>query len=405
MKTKILTLAGVRPNYTRLAALIHLFDKGGGGIFDHVLVHTGQHFDDVLYKDFFRCLGLRMPDIDLELGRILQKREIQDQKLQIPILLELFLECVKHVRPDLIVMSGDTNTVLASVMASRCDIPFIHIEAGLRSYDWRMPEEKNRIIIDHLADALYCYLPEHRDILISEGIDTRRISVVGNVIVDTLRIYTPQIEQSAILARLGVEEKNFFLCTLHREENTSSKEIFERKICAIRDASRKYHMPVIFPLMPCTTHALENFALRSILDDPAFIITEPLDFFDFVKLEKTARLIISDSGTVQEEALILGTPMVIARRSTERPEVLSAHSAILEGMESLNSLDNAIKKGMELPLDWDREILNPQGGSPSERIVKDIQEKIQNDFFHVSREPVFVAYNNKRAQKAYGFPF
>ncbi len=385
MRTKILTLVGVRPNYTRLASLIRRFDLDTNNSIEHVLVHTGQHYSTELYSNFLHSLGLRKPDFDLGVGHLLREMGVTDPRAQIPVLLDKFLGILQKIQPDIVVMTGDTNTVLASIIASRFPTALVHIEAGLRSYDWRMPEEKNRIIIDHLADALYCYLECHRKILHSEGIDERRITVVGNVIIDTLYDHMSSIDASSIMRRLGLAHKKFFLCTIHRVENTNQKDTLEWKLRNILEYASRYNIPVVAPFMPRTVQVMERFGLHDILSDPLLIVTEPLGFFDFARLEKDARLIISDSGTVQEEAFILGTPLVIARRSSERPEVIQTGAAILEGMEGARTLHDAIERGMRLSKSWDQEALNPQGGSPSDRIHQDIIEKIQNNFFKKSR--------------------
>jgi UDP-N-acetylglucosamine 2-epimerase (non-hydrolysing) len=295
---------------------------------------------------------------------------------------------------------GDTNTVLSSVTVARCGVPVIHLEAGGRSFDWRMPEEKNRIVIDHLSDALYSYLPRYKDILLSEGIDDFRIKVIGNIIVDPINEYAQAVKESKILENLRVKEKSFILVTLHREENITNKEIFENKISDILKFAKEVKMPAVFPVMPRAAASVEKFGLK-ILNDAIFIKTKPLGFFDFLKLEKEARLIVSDSGTVQEEALILGTPCVIARRSTERPETIWAGATILEGFEGKNTLYNKMKEAWDMKTNWDRNILNPEGGSPSERVFEDLVKKIKNNYFETSRS--FDMLKNKEfVRKAYG---
>jgi len=280
-------------------------------------------------------------------------------------------------------------------------VPVIHLEAGGRSFDWRMPEEKNRIVIDHLSDALYSYLPRYKDILVSEGIDDFRIKVIGNIIMDAVNNHEAKADTSKILEELGVKEKQFILVTLHREENISAKEILKNKLSDILRFAKEEKLPVVFPVMPRTAAIVEQYELEYLLNDSQFIKTKPLGFFDFLKAEKTARLIVSDSGTVQEEALIMGTPCVIARRSTERPETIWAGATILEGLEGKETLYNKMREAYNMKTDWDKKVLNPEGGSPSERAHQDLISKIQSNYFETSRS--FKALKNKEVvRKAYG---
>jgi UDP-N-acetylglucosamine 2-epimerase (non-hydrolysing) len=227
----------------------------------------------------------------------------------------------ERLQPDAVLFLGDTNTVLSSIIVAKCNVPVIHIEGGGRSYDWRMPEEKNRITIAHLSDLIYCYLERYRQILLSEGIAAYRVVTVGNIIVDALQDFLPATEKSAVLNARGVGEREYALCTLHREENIEDRTALVSKLEGLSKLSRV--LPVIFPVMPRVRRQIRQFGLGAALKDSGIIQTRPLGFLEFLKLEKCARLIITDSGTVQEEALILGVPCLVTRRSTERPETLS----------------------------------------------------------------------------------
>ncbi len=386
---KILTLLGIRPDYIRMFELIRLLDKGQKEHnYRHILVHSGQHYDPELFGVFLEELSIRKPDIDLEVGKTLKKLKkegwVHQQALLSEQLQELFQ---KKMRPDAVIFLGDTNTVLSSVIVTRYNVPVIHIEAGGRSYDWRMPEEKNRIIIDHLSDALYCYLPRYREILVSEGVDDFRIKSVGNIIHDPLVKYHSDINSREILKHLGIKPKRFILVTIHREENISDKEILQNKLYDIDRFSKEKHIPIVFPLMPRTRAAIKKFRINSLIQNSRWITTKPLGFFDFTKLEKEARLIITDSGTVQEDGLIVGTPVVVARRSTERPETIWAGATILEGFEGKNTLYKKLLQAWNMDTNWDRTVLNPQGGSPSKRIYNDLVSKIKNGYFGKSRDP------------------
>lgn len=385
-KFKLITLLGIRPDYIRMFKLIKLLDEGQSKHnYEHILVHSGQHYDAELYGAFLKEFDIRQPDVDLGIGLTLKEMGVSNHAYQTALLGERVYDLIEKTKPNAVMYLGDTNTVLSSVTVARCGVPVIHLEAGGRSFDWRMPEEKNRIVIDHLADALYVYLNRYKDILVSEGIDDFRIKVIGNIIMDAVNDYEVKADASKILEELGVKEKNFILVTLHREENTSDKTILEWKLKDLARFAKEKRMPVVFPLMPRVKALTKQFGLDKILAADPFIITKPLGFLDFLKCEKTSRLIVSDSGTVQEEALIFSTPCVVARRSTERPETIWAGATVLEGFEGENTLYNKIVEAWDMKTDWDRNILNPEGGSPSERAYQDFISKIETGFFKTSR--------------------
>ena len=226
-----------------------------------------------------------------------------------------------------------------------------------------MPEEKNRIIVDHMSDLIYCYLDRYKQLLVSEGIPEFRITV-GNIIVDALASFLPVAGKSPILNRLGLSAREYALCTLHREENIDSHDVLLEKLTGLRHLSQV--LPVVLPIMPRLKARLRKFKFGTILKSSRITVTEPLGFLEFLKLEKEARVIVTDSGTVQEEALILGVPCVVTRRSTERPETIAAGASVL----AEDSLCANARRAMQMAPVWDRNILNPMGGSPSERISK-----------------------------------
>ena len=400
-KFKLVTFLGIRPDYIRMEKLIKLLDAGQKkNNYKHILVHSGQHYDPELFGNFIKEFNIRKPDIDLGIGLSLKNGNKNNHASQLSLLSERVFDMIKKIKPDAILYLGDTNTVLSSVVVARSGVPIIHIEAGGRSFDWRMPEEKNRVIVDHLSDALYPYLDRYKDILLNEGIDDFRVKVIGNIVVDPIENYKIQINKSDILERLKVKEKGFILITLHREENTSDKKILENKLRSLLKFAKEKQMPIVFPLMPRVKNLVDKFKLNKILEDKQFIISKPLGFFDFIRCEQSARLIVSDSGTVQEEALILGTPCVIARRSTERPETVWAGATILEGIEGENTLYKKMKQAWSMKLNWDRNILNPNGGSPSERVFKDLVKKIKTGYFETSHNFQKIK-DNKFAKESY----
>jgi UDP-N-acetylglucosamine 2-epimerase (non-hydrolysing) len=381
-KFKLITLLGIRPDYMRMFKMIELLDKSG---VEHILVHSGQHYDPELFGNFLKQLNIREPDIDLGIGLELKKRGKTSYAYQVALLLEKTDELMAKTNPDLVLFLGDNNTILSSIAVGRNRIPIAHIEAGGRNFDWRTPEEKGRRIIDHLSDALYSYLDRYKKFLLAEGIEDFRVKVIGNIIVDALKNFDSQFEQTTILKDLGLEKGKFILVTLHREENIVEKNILENKLNDLKKIGKEKEMPVVLPLMPRVAGKLKEFEIDDIIRDDVFIITKPLPFFEFSKLEKTARLIVTDSGTVQEDGLIFGTPCVVARRSTERPETIWAGATVLEGFEGKDTLYNKMKEAFDMKTDWDRTVLNPEGGSPSERTFNDLMEKIQNNYFKKSR--------------------
>lgn len=392
---KLVTFLGIRPDIIRTHKLLALLDEGQSeNRYRHIYVHSGQHFDDELDGIFHRQLGVRPPDLNLGIGRTLKRRGKGSHVHQSALLFIKTAEMLEKLRPDAVLYLGDTNTVLSSMIVAKYRVPVLHIEGGGRSFDWRMPEEKNRIIIDHLSDVIYCYLDRYKHILLSEGVPEYRIVVVGNIIVDALNNFLPLADRNSILERLGIERGKYILCTLHREENIEDEVSFKSKLQALEELSLT--IPVVFPIMPRVRAKVKTLRLKKLLEKSRIIWSKPLGFLEFLKLEKNARLIVTDSGTVQEEALLLGVPCLVVRLSTERPETLAADATVLAENDLCRNASRALEKA-----DWDRNILNPFGGSPSERIYKDLVTKINSGFFIRSRQFEMLK-SNCFAREAYG---
>lgn len=393
---KLVTFLGIRPDLIRIHKLLRLLDNGQDRYgYRHIFVHSGQHFDYELDGVFYRQLGVRRPDFNLGVGRKLKRVGKTNHVYQASALFEKTAQMIERLQPDAVLYLGDTNTVLSSVIVAKYNVPVIHIEGGGRSYDWRMPEEKNRMIIDHLSDVIYCYLERYRKILLSEGLAAYRVVTVGNIIVDALTTFLPMADKTSVLRELGIVKRQYILCTLHREENIEEGEILASKLEGLKKLSRM--LPVVLPLMPRVRARLRRYGLIPVLKSSNVIVTHPLGFLEFLKLEKEARLIVTDSGTVQEEALILGVPCLVTRRSTERPETIAAGATILADGDLCTSAHQAI----QISTDWDRNVLNPMGGSPSERIYKDIMCRIGSGFFFASRK-FEMLQENRFAREAYG---
>lgn len=396
-KFKLVTLLGIRPDIIRMHKLIKLLDEGQAhGGYEHIYVHSGQHFDYELDELFYEELGVRKSDVNFGIGKTLKHEGgPTTHPYQISLLLQKLSQYIEETRPDAIMYLGDTNSVISSIIPARYQVPVIHIEGGGRSFDWRMPEEKNRITIDHLSDMIYCYLPRYQNILLAEGISKFRTKVIGNIIDDAIKSFLPKAESSPILQTLNLKKGAYALVTIHREENTQNHEELKGKIENLVRLSTD--MPVVFPIMPRVKKHLDIFGLQSLLTRSHVIQTKPLGFLEFLKLEQDARIIITDSGTVQEEALILGIPCLVTRLSTERPETIQAGATILSNADIYK---HALET-MNIPRTWDRTVLNPYPTSPSEVLYKDLIEKVQNDFFHTSRSFDFIN-TNPFVREAYG---
>ncbi len=396
-KPIIITLLGIRPDIIRMFKLIKLLDEGQEEHgYKHIFCHTGQHFVHELDTLFYDELGVRRPDWNMNIGKTLKEGGgPTTYAYQAALMFEKTAEMLETFKPSLVMYLGDTNTVLSSIIVARAGIPVVHIEAGGRSFDWRMPEEKCRTIIDHLSDLYYAYTVRHKENLIREGIQESRIKVVGNNIHDAIDAFLPIAEKSDILESLSLEKNTYALVTIHREENTSVEEILEEKINGLIQLAEE--MKVILPLMPRVRNNLTTFGLLEKLEKSKITVTKPLGYFEFLKLQKYAKLIITDSGTVQEEACILGVPALICRRSTERPETVRIGASILA---EFDLYENA-KKALLLNPGWNRMILNEEGGSPTEKIYEDFISRLKSGYFTTSRSQENLP-KTKLVQEAYG---
>lgn len=317
---KILTILGTRPEIIRLCRIIDKLDTAC----EQVLVHTGQNYDFNLNELFFSQLGVRKPDYFLEATGTFTE--------QIGTILVKLEKIIKDVKPDKFLVLGDTNSSMGAIVAKRLGLPVYHLEAGNRSYDDRMPEEVNRRIIDVSSDILMPYSERSRQNLLAEGIEGRRIFVTGNPIYEVLEYYKDEIAESTILEQLKLTEKQYFLVTLHREENVDNPERLRSIIIGLKLLTEEYNLPVIVSTHPRTRKRL---ALLEIDYESSLLnFAEPFGFFEFVHLEQKALCVLSDSGTVQEECSIFGVPNVTLRDNTERPETMECGSNILSGASS-----------------------------------------------------------------------
>jgi UDP-N-acetylglucosamine 2-epimerase (non-hydrolysing) len=318
---KIATFLGTRPELIRLSLVIPLLDAHA----EHVLIDTGQNYDDTLSGLFYRELPVRRPDDELAV----RASSFGEQAGQILARGEAAL--LRH-RPDRVLILGDTNSGLVAIVARRLGIPVYHMEAGNRCFDDRVPEEVNRRIIDHSSTVLLPYTVRSKDNLVREGIDPTRIFVTGNPIKQVLDRSQDRIDASPVLDRLRVEPQRYFLVTAHRAENVDDERRLRSLMTALGELSGVYQMPVLFSVHPRTRSKLERFGVN-VDDRAATRLLDPLGLFDFVKLQQHAFCTLSDSGTVQEEACIFGVPNVTIRDVTERPETIDCGSNILSGCD------------------------------------------------------------------------
>ncbi|HEV7772195.1 MAG TPA: UDP-N-acetylglucosamine 2-epimerase (non-hydrolyzing) [Conexibacter sp.] len=319
---KILTILGTRPEIIRLSRVIERLDAGA----EHVLVHTGQNYDAGLSDVFFEELGVRAPDHHLGIrGATFGAR--------VAAIVERIEALLREERPDRLLVLGDTDSGLAAIVAKRLGIQVLHMEAGNRCFDDRVPEEVNRRIIDHASDLLLPYTEGSRRNLLREGIDPQRILVTGNPINEVLQHYAEPVAAAAegVLARLGVEPGGFLLLTAHRQETVDVEPRLRALVTGVLGVAEAHDLPVVASVHPRTRSRLEAFGVP--FDDGRLLGGSTFGFFEFVALERAARCVLTDSGTVQEEACIFGVPAVTLRDTTERPETLECGSNVLSGVE------------------------------------------------------------------------
>lgn len=333
---KIVTIFGTRPEIIRLSLITRLLDEHC----EHVTVHTGQNYDESLSDIFIRDLGFRTPDLHLgirstsfgeQIGQILSKID----------------QVLEEQRPDRVLILGDTNSALSAIPAARRQIPVFHMEAGNRCFDDRVPEEVNRRIIDHSSAVLMPYTERSKENLVREGIERDRIFVTGNPIKEVLDHFTDKMDASAMMSKLGVAPSDYFLVTLHRAENVDIPERLTQIVKGLSDVAHKFGKPVLVSVHPRTTQKLTEGGVD--VDSTRVKLLDAMGFFDFVKLEKNAFAVLTDSGTVQEECAIFGVPNITLRDVTERPETIECGSNILSGADPtsiIQAVDVATKKSV-----------------------------------------------------------
>ncbi|MDY5217230.1 MAG: UDP-N-acetylglucosamine 2-epimerase (non-hydrolyzing) [Lachnospiraceae bacterium] len=359
-KLKLMTIVGTRPEIIRLSAVIKCADK----YFDHILVHTGQNYDYTLNQIFFEDLKLREPDYFLEsvgqnlgetMGNIISKS----------------YSLMADLKPDALLILGDTNSALSAISAKRLKIPIFHMEAGNRCWDWNVSEMINRKIVDHISDINMPYTEHSRRYLISEGIDGKTIFVTGSPMREVLRDHMDDILKSDVLERLGLKKRQYILVSAHREENIDIEDNFMELMNAINHIAKTYNMPVIYSTHPRSKKFIE---MRDFKFHPLVQSMKPFGFLDYNMLQMNAYCVLSDSGTLSEESAMLGFPGVLLRTSTERPEVLDKGSVVIGGIRG-EDVERATRLAVSMYDNNEEVVLSPDYNDTnvSVKVVKLIQ--------------------------------
>lgn len=323
---KVMTIVGTRPELIKMSRVIAEFDQHT----KHVLVHTGQNYDYELNQVFFEDLGIRKPDYFLE--------AVGDNAAQtIARVIEKSDAVLESEKPDAVLLYGDTNSCLAVISAKRRKIPVFHMEAGNRCFDQRVPEELNRKVLDHLSD-INLVLTEHaRRYLIAEGIRPETIIKTGSHMREVLDHYMPQVERSDVLSRMGLKSQGYFLVSAHREENVDSRENLSDMLETLNALAETFDLPVIVSTHPRTQKRMD--ALGGAAPHPKVQFLKPFGFFDYIRLQIEALCVVSDSGTIFEEASLLNLPAITIRNAHERPEGMDVGTLIMAGLKKERVLD------------------------------------------------------------------
>ena len=318
-KLKIVTVLGTRPEIIRLASIIKKLEKHC----EHILIHTGQNYDYELNEIFFDDLGIRKPDYFLNAAGASSTETIGNVIIQVD-------KVLVEIKPEAMLVLGDTNSCMAVLSAKRRRIPTFHLEAGNRCFDQRVPEEINRRLVDHIADINLTYSSIARDYLLSEGLPADMIIKTGSPMFEVLNSYRDGIDNSDILTRLGIKEHGFFVLSAHREENFDSYKNFLNLVESLNTIAATYQMPIIVSTHPRTQKRFDEIKIKL---DPMIQLLKPLGFKDYNKLQISAKAVLSDSGTINEESSILNFPALNIREAHERPEGMEEAAVIMTGLK------------------------------------------------------------------------
>ncbi len=357
---KLIIVAGARPNFVKIASLVKRTQEHPE--IEQILVHTGQHYDETMSRQFFDELEIPRPDINLNVGSGTQAEQTAE-------ILKRFEPIVMDYRPDVVVVVGDVNSTIACALAAKkLGVDVAHVEAGLRSFDRTMPEEINRVLTDAISDLLFVTEESAARNLAREGIPVERIFFVGNVMIDTLLAHKDKAERSTIRARLGLESGacRYALVTLHRPSNVDNPAALKSLLDALAEVATRFR--VVFPIHPRTRRRIEEAQCENYLKSDGLLTTEPLGYLEFVNLMSHAAFVITDSGGIQEETTVLGVPCLTVRPNTERPVTIEEGTNRLVGSDPRRIIEEIAEirvgegKPRRIPKLWD--------GHAAERIVR-----------------------------------
>lgn len=359
---KVMTIFGTRPEMIKMWSVLKKLDALN---FEHIMVHTNQNFTKELKDFFFRDLDLREPDYNLNISTNSYGEEVADVVRKSD---ELF----KQVKPDALIVLGDTHSGLSVLPASHHEIKIFHMEAGLRAWDKRMPEQRNRILIDHISDILLPFSHYHRENILREGIHPSKVFITGNPTFEVMRAFQDQINNSDILDRLGLKPKEYIPVTVHRKENVDDPESLKAIIDGLSKTYEKFGKEVVYPMHPRTQSKIKDMKISR-----GIRIMDPLGFYDFNCLSKNAFCLLADSGTTPEEGLFYKVPCVSLRKTTERPETLEAGAHIVSGIDPVN-----IVKSVETitGMDWNARYDFCDDMDPSTIVINVLRSQITNYF-------------------------
>jgi len=359
---KIMSVFGTRPEMIKMWGTLKKLDDLN---FEHIMVHTGQNFTPELKDFFFKDLMLRSPDFDLGIDTSSYGKEVADVILKSDKLMD-------KVKPDALLILGDTYSGLSVMPAANKGIKIFHMEAGLRAYDRRMPEQRNRILIDHMSDILLPFNAYHRENLIRENIHPSKIFCTGNTTFEVMREFMPQINNSDILNKLSLDSKSYILVSAHRSENVDNIKYLSDIIKATGLIAKRFKREVIYPMHPRTKSKLASIEIPK-----GVRIMDPLGFYDWNHLLKESYCVISDSGTAAEEGLFYKVPNVSLRMAVERLETIESGGTIVSGMD-INNIVESVETAVSLP--WSARYELEEDFSPSSVVINSIRSQITNFF-------------------------
>jgi len=353
---------GIRPDIINFQPIVKELRKRKC---EFSIIHTGQHYSYFFDELFFKQLNFPKPDYHLKVGS-------GSQAYQLGVLVQRFEKVLLKEKPNLVFSFSDANPSLSGIVASKIGIKVAHLEAGMRSYDWRMPEEKNRRLMDSISDYLFTPTVRTRKNLLEEGIPSHRIFQVGKLIYDVLEDFKKEIDNNNILEKFGIDKKGYFLVTVHRPENVGIKRPLKNILEALGELHKQYEKPIIFPIHPRTRKSIKKFKIHV---PNGIKLFDPVGFLEFSKLEKNAFCCVTDSGTVQEDSCIFKIPCVTMRISTERSETVEVGSNIVAGLNKKHILE-AVKIMINRKANWKNPYGKPESAKKTIKILEERKKEI-----------------------------